>query len=223
MSVIAEFTVKSEDFALHHALTAAPGMVVEIERVVATLEDRVMPYFWVSGADQSAFEEAFRDDDSVENITAVDEIDDAKLYRAEWTENIETIVYAYVEIGATILQAVGRDENWELRMRFDDHEKLSAFQEYCEEHDISFDLKQLKEQDQPMASAQYDLTPKQRETLVAALDAGYYDVPQGITMRELADEMGVSQQALSKRFHAGHRNLVTSTLTVSHPDDEYDE
>ncbi len=32
MSVIAEFTVKADDFALHHALTSAPDMIVEMER-----------------------------------------------------------------------------------------------------------------------------------------------------------------------------------------------
>ena len=110
MSVIAEFTVDSDDFTLHHALTAAPAMIVEIERVVATMEDKVMPYFWVSGGDQSDFEAAFEEDPSVTNTTRVDEIEDAVLYRAEWTENVETIIYAYVEIGATILQATGRDE-----------------------------------------------------------------------------------------------------------------
>lgn len=223
MSIIAEFSVDSDDFALHESLTAAPDMIVEIERVVATLEDKVMPYFWVSGGDQTEFEDAFRDDNSVQNVTAIDEVDGGKLYRAEWTENIETIVYAYVEIGATILQAIGRNESWELRMRFDDQDKLSQFQAYCSENDISFVLNTLREQEQPMASAQYDLTTKQRETLVTALKAGYYDIPQKTTMSELTDELGVSQQALSKRFHAGHKNLIASTLTVSHPDDEESE
>ncbi|MFP8953582.1 bacterio-opsin activator domain-containing protein [Natrialbaceae archaeon A-arb3/5] len=206
-------------FLLNNSLTAAPEMIVEIERVVATLEDKVMPYFWVSGGDQSEFEDAFADDESVHNITMVDEVEAGRLYRAEWTENIETIVYAYVEIGATILQAIGRNGHWELRMRFDDQEKLSKFQEYCDERRISFELNRLQEQEQPMASAQYDLTTKQRETLVTALESGYYDVPQEVTMSELADEMGISQQALSKRFHDGHRNLITSTLTVSYPEE----
>jgi predicted DNA binding protein len=218
MSVIAEFTVPSDDFALHHALTTAPEMLVEIERVVATMEDRVMPYFWVSGLEQSEFEDAFHEDESVKNSTAVDEIDGGRLYRAEWTENVESIVYAYVEIGATILQAIASGERWELRMRFDNHEKLSDFQEYCEENDIAFELNGLNEQEQPMASAQYDLTTKQRETLVTALEEGYYEVPQAVTMRELADEMDISQQALSKRFHTGHRNLIASTLTIDYPD-----
>lgn len=190
MSLIADFSVPSEDFALHHSLTTTPSMIVEIERVVAALENRVMPYFWVSGGDQTEFEKAFREDRSVRNVAAIDEAYGARLYRAEWTENIETIVYAYVEIGATILQAIERDEHWELRMRFDDRDRLSEFREHCEENGIDFELNRLTEREQPMASAQYDLTPKPRDTLVTALEAGYYNVPQTVTMSDLATEMG---------------------------------
>ncbi|MDS0293762.1 bacterio-opsin activator domain-containing protein [Halogeometricum luteum] len=220
MSVIAEFTVPSDDFALHHALTAASEMVVEIERVVATMEDKIMPFFWVSGGDQSDFEEAFRDDPSVTDTTLVDEIEGSVLYRAEWTENVESIIYAYTEIGATILQATGRNEEWELQFRFDNHDKVSQFQAYCEENDISFRLNRLYHQEQPMASAQYGLTSKQRETLVTALDTGYYDIPQRSTMADVAEKVGVSQQAVSKRLHNGHKNLITNALTVNHPDDD---
>jgi predicted DNA binding protein len=220
MSIIAEFSVKSEDFALYRSLTEAPHMIVEIEQVVATLEDKVMPYFWVSSGDHAEFKEAFQNDESVTDIACIDQIDKAILYRAEWTENVESIVYAYLKLGATILQAVGRDRNWELRMRFDDRDRLSQFEDYCEENDISFELNRLQEQEQPMAIAQYNLTTKQRETLVAALNSGYYEVPQDVSMSELADEMGISQQALSKRFHAAHKNLITSTLTLTHPDDK---
>ncbi|AGB30512.1 bacterio-opsin activator HTH domain-containing protein [Natrinema pellirubrum DSM 15624] len=218
MSLIAKFSIKSDDFALNHALTAAPEMVVAIEQVVATMEDRIMPYFWVSGGDHAAFEAAFRDDDSVTNIAAVDEADDAKLYRGEWTRNVETIVYAYVELGATILRATGKAASWDLRMRFDDRESLSRFRTYCDDHDITADLERITEQEQPMASARYGLTPKQRETLVTALEVGYYEVPQAVTMDELADRMGVSQQALSKRFRGAYENLIASTLTVGDAD-----
>lgn len=219
MSVIAEFTVPSDDFALHHTLTAAPDMVVEIERVVATMGERIMPYFWISGGDKADFEDAFEDDSSVRNTALVDEIEDSVLYRAEWTENVESIIYAYTNIGATILHATGRDEQWELQLRFDDHKSVSDFQQYCIENDIAFELTKLYEQDQPMASAQYGLTTKQRETLVTALEMGYYAVPQQTTMSEVATEIGISQQALSKRLHHGHESLITSALTVSHPDD----
>lgn len=220
MSIIAEFSVKSDDLALNHALTAAPQMIVEIEQVVATMEDRIMPYFWVSGGDHIEFEDAFQDDETVTDITVIDEVEGAKLYRAEWTENVETIIYAYVELGATLMKAVGKADNWELRMRFDNHDRLSEFQDYCQEGDISFELNRTQEQEQPMASAQYDLTPMQRETLVTALEAGYYEVPREVTMRELAEQMGIAQQTLSNRFRAAYKNLVTSTLTISHPDED---
>ena len=219
MSIIAEFTVAPDDFALYDALTATPEMVIEVEEVVATMEDRVMPYFWVSGGARAAFEDALGGDSSVRNIAQVDELENAVLYRAEWTSNVETVVYAYTKVGATILQATGRDDRWELKMRFDDHDALAEFQEYCREHDVAFDLTRLTEQDQPMASTQYGLTATQRETLVAARDAGYYSIPQEVTMDELAERLGISRQALSKRLHHGHHNLVTSTLTVGQPDE----
>ncbi|WP_226479132.1 bacterio-opsin activator domain-containing protein [Natrinema amylolyticum] len=222
MSIIAEFSVKSDDFALNHALTAAPQMIVEIEQVVATMEDRIMPYFWVSGGDHTEFEDAFQDDESVTNIAVIDEVEGARLYRAEWTANVETLIYAYVELGATLMQAIGKAEDWELRIRFDSQDALSEFQKYCNENSISFELNRTQEQEQPMASAQYDLTPTQRETLVTALEAGYYEVPRAVTMRELAEQMGVAQQTLSNRFRAAYNNLITSTLTISHPDEDKD-
>ena len=219
MSIIAEFSVKSDDLALNHALTAAPHMIVEIEQVVATMEDRLMPYFWVSGGDHGEFEAAFQDDESVKNTAVIDEVEDAKLYRAEWTENVETIIYAYVELGATLMQAIGKADDWELRMRFDSHDSLSEFQDYCDVNNISIELNRSQEQEQPMTSAQYNLTSTQRETLVTALEAGYYEVPRAVTMRELADQMGIAQQTLSNRFRAAYKNLVTSALTISYPDE----
>ncbi|MFP9191802.1 bacterio-opsin activator domain-containing protein [Natronosalvus vescus] len=219
MSFIAEIAVTSDDFALDHVLAAAPEMVVEVERVVATMEDRIMPYFWVTGGDFEAFEEAFEADGSVNHATVIDEVDDSKLYRAEWTKNVESIVTAYLEIGATLLKAVGKDGRWELRMRFDDHENLAAFRAYCSEHDIRFELLHLQEQNQPMASAQFELSSTQRNTLLAALEAGYYEVPQRATMTELAAMLGISQQALSKRLHVAHKNLITSTIAITRSDD----
>jgi predicted DNA binding protein len=156
----------------------------------------------------------------VTNIAPIDFINGGRLYHAEWTQNVESIVYAYIELGATILQAIGRIKNWELRIRFDDRESLSQFQAYCGENGISFKLNRIQEQEQPMASAQYDLTTKQRETLVTALKKGYYEVPQEVSMSELANQIEISKQALSKRFHAAYKNLIASTLTFSHLDDE---
>lgn len=220
MSVIAEFTVPAEEFALTATLRAAPEMIVDVERVVAHADERVMPFFWVRGGDYEEFETTVRDDPSVRDVTLLDEYDDGDLYRAEWTQNVESLVYAYLEIGATILEATGRAETWELQMRFSDGELVSDFRDYCAGRGINYELKRLYRPTEPMAGGQQGLSPKQRDALMAAFEAGYFDVPRSATMDGLADELGISQQSFSKRLRRAHRNLVANALTVNHPDDD---
>lgn len=218
MSIIAEFSVPSDEFALHETLVAVPEMVVEVERVVAHEPDRIMPLFWTRGDSHGDFEDAAADDPSVENITKLDEADGAVLYRAEWVENVETVAYAYTETGATILEATGQNERWNVQMRFGDENALSTFRTYLDENDYSFELDALYRRSQPMTDSP-DVTTPQREALLTALDAGYYDVPRDNTMDDVAADLGISQQALSKRLRRGHRNLIETTLTVARPDD----
>ena len=121
MSVFAEFHIPTEVLALEQTFENAPETVIEVERVVAAT-DILTPYFWVSTSDLDRFEEAAKADTSVENLEQVDTFEDAALYRANWTENVESIVYAYTNIGALILEATGSADVWELQMRFDDHD-----------------------------------------------------------------------------------------------------
>jgi predicted DNA binding protein len=179
-----------------------------------------MPYFWIRGGDYADFETAVTDDPTVQNVTKLNEYEDGKLYRAEWTRNIESIVYAYLETGATILEATGRAHEWDLRMRFDDDRLVADFQDYCRRNDISSELTRLYHPSEPMAGGQYGLCPKQRTALVTGLESRYFDVPRSVSMEDLADELDISQQSLSKLLRRAHRNMITNVLTVSHPEDE---
>lgn len=82
MSIIAEFTVPAEQFALYQTLCQSTDMIVEVERVVTHGPDRIMPYFWTSGGDRETFETAARNDPSIEDHTRIDELDTVVLYRA---------------------------------------------------------------------------------------------------------------------------------------------
>ncbi|MFC4356947.1 bacterio-opsin activator domain-containing protein [Halobium salinum] len=216
MSVIAEFTVPADAFLLSDALSAAPEATVEIQRVVANAPDELMPVFWVAG-DVAGFDEAVREDDSVTDVTRLDDLDRGTSYRATWTRNAESIAYAYLETGAAILEANARDDTWRLRMRFDDDESLGRFDDYCREHGLPFELERLYRPEEPMAGGRFGLTPKQRRSLVGALERGYYAVPRELTMSDLAAELGVTQQALSQRLRRAHGTLVENTLVISSP------
>jgi predicted DNA binding protein len=167
-----------------------------------------MPYFWIRGGDYADFETAVTDDPTVQNVTKLNEYEDGKLYRAEWTRNIESIVYAYLETGATILEATGRAHEWDLRMRFDDDRLVADFQDYCRRNDISSELTRLYHPSEPMAGGQYGLSPKQRTALVTGLESRYFDVPRSVSMEDLADELDISQQSLSKLLRRAHRNMI---------------
>ncbi|WP_225335558.1 helix-turn-helix domain-containing protein [Halomicrobium urmianum] len=214
MSVIGEFAVPASAVAMHRTLAAAPEMTVEIERVVAHEGGTLTPYFWIRGGDADAFEAAIREDPSVSDATRLDVHEGGTLYRAKWPPDVESVGHAYLQTGATILEATGRDDEWELRLRFDTHRDVAEFREYCADHGVAFDVERVYNPSAPKAGGQFGLTPKQREALVTALENGFYEVPQNATMDDVADAIGVSQQAVSKRLRRAHGNLVGNVLTV---------
>jgi predicted DNA binding protein len=58
----------------------------------------------------------------------------------------------------------------------------------------------------------FGVTGPQREALLAALEAGYYDVPRGTTLAVVAESLGVSDQAVSTRLRRGTTALLRATL-----------
>lgn len=225
MSVIVEFTVPADEFALYETLSTTPGMVVEIERVVAHGPERIMPYFWTriegEGVDHERFEEAAADDSSIEDLDRLDERDEMRLYRAKWVGDVETVVYAYTETGATLLTATGRNEQWELQLRFDDESAVTRFSTYVNEEGLAVDLNRVYQPSQPAPEPQ-ELTDVQREAIMAGLETGYYEIPRETTTTELADSIGISQQALAQRFRRAHRTLAENALKGTPPRDEHD-
>ena len=59
-----------------------------------------------------------------------------------------------------------------------------------------------------------ELSSDQHEALVAAFETGYYDIPRDVTLEELADQLGISHQALSERFRRAYEGLITAELDL---------
>ncbi|WP_224450500.1 bacterio-opsin activator domain-containing protein [Haloprofundus salilacus] len=217
MSLYGEFFVPSETFALNYTLEQLPETTIETERVVATGEV-LTPYFWVSSDNLNQFETVSESDPSIQNLSRLDEFEQATLYRAEWTEHIDAIVFAYLQVGATILEATGKHHEWKLCMRFDDHEKLDQFQEYCDDQDVSFKLTQLHELTQSKSGSQFGLTPKQHDALVTAWEMEYF-TSADVSLSEVATELDITPQSLSELLHRGYQSLIANTLVVTPPRD----
>lgn len=83
-------------------------MAIEIERVVVT-DEVLTPYFWISGVPPSNFEAAAAENPTIHNVRKLDEFRESALYRAEWTAQVQSVLYVYTEIEAVILEATGTD------------------------------------------------------------------------------------------------------------------
>jgi predicted DNA binding protein len=211
MTVIAEFTIPSEEFLLGEVLQHQTGAHVEVERVVP-VGPRIMPYAWVSGCDFEEFEYNVRASDHVVSLNALDKIGESVLYSVEWAETVESLMTGFVESNATILEARG-NADWQFRIRFENHGNLSEFHNYCVDHDITYTVDRIYTLDEGDSGMdRFSLTAEQRETLVRAIEEGYFEVPRRTTLDELAAEFDISQQAASERVRRGAGKVLSTVM-----------
>lgn len=211
MSLIAEFTLQSP--VLADALAAVPSMIVEHEQQSAHGDGPSRLFFWANGGEFEAFERALDDDPSVTEPRCLATLDDRRLYRVQFSADLEGVTYpVWTDADAVLLESVGTTDGWDIRMRFPDRDALRRLVGYCREHDLPLTVTSLYHQRNGDGGSDHGLTPGQRQALVAAAEQGYFDVPRRATLDDVASSLGVSGQALSERIRRGTRCLVTATL-----------
>lgn len=211
MATILELEVPTNEFVLEATLTACPGAVIEIERVVANDPNQITPYVWAHTDDFAALEAAFDDDPTITDWTVLSEMNGERSYQMTWTGMIDQIVPLLTEHEGTITHATGSTDEWSLRVLFPDRAALSEAYDYLEEAGFSLTVRAIYEA-QGTDYILHGLTEMQRETIVTAFNAGYFTVPRTVTQSELAEQLETSHQALSEQLRRGMGKLVESTL-----------
>ncbi|MFC4987886.1 bacterio-opsin activator domain-containing protein [Saliphagus infecundisoli] len=212
---IAELRVGLEDFALKHSLETVTGLSCQVERVVATDPETLMPFLWVE-TPQSALtelEDAFATDDTIDQVDCITDLDEERLYQMQWVENVDLLVQIFVEEDGTVLSASGTAEGWHLRLLFPTRDALSRTHDYCRSNGIDCELLTIYNVDEGRRG-RFGLTDAQQDTMTAAFERGYYEIPRELNTEELAAEFDISHQALSERLRRGHKALVKNTLMI---------
>ncbi|RBI59698.1 bacterio-opsin activator [halophilic archaeon] len=215
MTIIAEFNVSVDGFALPETLPAVTGVTLEFQRNVTHSQEWVMPFFIVDGTDDGLtdFKERIGDDQTVEEAMVVNEFDGALLYQVQWSEDIRDMINAIFDRAGTLVEAVAAQEMWHLKARFGQHDSISKLSSYFEKASSNLQLKRIYVE-RELRQQEYNVTPEQREALITALKRGYYAVPREAKQKEIAAELGISENALSERLRRGTTRLVKSTLWV---------
>jgi predicted DNA binding protein len=211
--------VPSTEFALGATLDRLPEAAFETERVVTSGEDAVMPLLWVRQVEREEADRALEADPTVEEVSSLADFGTEHLYRMKWVDHVDLLLQMLTNSEATVLDAYGRGDQWGLRVLYPSREEFSMTHEFCNDHGLTFEAESIREMDGEPAG-RFGLTEEQYQALVAATEQGYYGVPRGSKLQEIAGEFDLSHQAFSERLRRGTASLVRDTLIVGEPPGE---
>lgn len=215
--LIVQFAIPTDDFLLASTLETVPDIIVEFEQFVPA-DPNPLPYLWTTDDDQVAFEEAAENDPTVERFHRIAGFEQGALYEIDWNGlNDSDGLFKWLQVNdVTVLQLESTDDEWLLKLRVPSRTELSDLQEYCQTNDIHFRLVRLFPMTEPKMG-QFNLSEKQRETLVTALEMGYFEIPRESTLDEIGKTLGISTNSASERLRRAQTNLVSNTVTIGQP------
>ena len=211
MSVIAEFTIPAEQFALGHLLEVREGVKVRLESMIPT-GTAMIPYFWVKSPDVEAVEEALLESPIVEDVKLIDAIGDETLFRVDWSDDVDGLISSIHRSDGVVLEGEGHGDFWTFQLRFPEYESLSTFYRDTVDNAISIDIESVHNPIDANPASEMGITPEQYEALELAVDSGYFAIPRETTLIELSEELGISDSAVSQRIRRGLYKLLSSTI-----------
>ncbi|MDQ2050373.1 helix-turn-helix domain-containing protein [Natronolimnohabitans sp. A-GB9] len=211
MATEATVTVPSDQFPLGTVFEQLPDVTVTLERIIPA-QDVVVPYVWVRGAAVDDIEGAFSDHPGVKDVSLVDSVEDEYLLRITWAIEYAGVLSTLSESELALVEAVGTKKQWTFDVRGDERSDIAAFQRRCRELEIPITVTKLHALTPLETETEAALTEAQQEALVLAYDRGYFETPREVTMAELGDELGISQQAVASRLRRGIRDVLGRTL-----------
>lgn len=211
MSLIAEITLFSP--LMEEAAAAVPGMTFRMEDL-GLVEDGPAKYlFWAEGGAFEALDDALSRDPTVASWACLTELPDRRLYRVSFTgDTKEQMTYLHAAANDIVyLDMRASHERTRIRARVPTREALRDYVAGCREKDLGVRLESLYREEEG-GQPRFGLTEPQREALVRAYEAGYFDTDRAVTLSDVAADLGISRQALSGRLRRAHRQLVAATL-----------
>lgn len=211
MSIIATVEAPASDLGLEHSFATVSGLSFRAEQAVARGDDAALPHLWLNSEDPKVLPDALATDESVAAADRLNTAGSSRLYRIRWADP-SAFADLLDSARATLLDARGRDGRWTLRLRFAEREALSAAIDRADRAGRSLTVRRIRESGSQPHSA--GLTDCQYEAIRLALADGYYEVPRRADLTALADDLGVSHQALSERLRRGHGVLAADAVDI---------
>lgn len=200
-------------------LDAVPGIRISLEDVhyfSAGADSHYALFWWVSGCAFDTFETVTREYEHTCELQELTTLEDRRLYRIT-TEALaeERMLFPFFRRhDITMLDGQADGEGFRLRLRLSDRESLRTLVEKVESLDADPRVERIYTAEEH-AAGRRTLTDRQCEALRLALDRGYFESPSEVTLEELAAELDITPQTLSKHVRTAVRKVIEDAVRTS--------
>lgn len=203
-----------------------PGTQISIEDVHYFSEDggsHYVLFWWVEGVTFDEFERRARADEYVRELEGITAVEDRRLYRVTTRPLPEEMMLLpfFRRHAITMLDGGASNDGLWLRLRVSDRESIRTLVEKLQGFDARPAIERIYTE-QEREDVEATLTDRQREAIRRAFERGYFETPSEVTLAELAADLDITPQTLSKHIRTGVAKLVGESLSQSatDPDDE---
>jgi hypothetical protein len=156
----------------------------------------------LSGADVLPAVSAMEDHEAVTSVSVVGTTPDEAVIQFETTEPL--LLFSARESGVPLQPPITiRDGKATLELTTS-RDRLAAMADQLEAMGMEYHVEWIKESVDP----ERVLTARQRELVLEAVEAGYYDSPRGCSLTDLADDLGLAASTLSETLHRAEGKIV---------------
>lgn len=207
-ALTARVSLSHPDLPLMPTLDAAPRVRV---RPRSSLPGSDRFFFAGVGDDLAAFEAALATDPTVAEPLLVGEHEDRRVYRGTLTERGRAGLRPFDASEAYVRAAEGTRDEWTVRLSLPGRDALVRFARGCREAGLELEIERIGET-VGETPRRFGLGPEQERILRLAYEAGYFEVPRGVSQTELADSLDLSTSAVSQHLRRATAELVANTL-----------
>lgn len=207
-----QFAFPADEAALAETMDRVPDLRATLERSVATCQSQPSA-LWISAPEERELVDALEADPSVEGFQRLATADGRWLVDVDFQHSVEILWSILLSEGGVLTDVTIHDDEWHFDCRFTEHDAFGSTRESLEARAFDFEVQRISHDDEerPPGAA---LSEKQYASIKRAWEKGYFEVPRGATLEELAEDMGLSHQALSERLRRGLALCVQSELAL---------
>ncbi|MDZ5810858.1 helix-turn-helix domain-containing protein [Halorubrum sp. AD140] len=184
---------------LGDASRARPGATLRVKGAVAADGGDVVALS-VGGVGRAEAIEAIRDHEAVQRVDVVERRGGGTVTRVVGRPPAH--VAAARRVGLVIPSTVDVADGAATLTLVDDRARLSAFARRLAAEGVAVAVEAAGDDPEPT------LTDAQRELLLAAVEAGYYDTPRGCTLTDLAADRDIAKSTCSETLHRAEGRVL---------------